>query len=165
MGQAMTSAEFKSLREGLGLSAQALADILGIRNERTVRHWESGGAIPDDAMARLVQLDELVVKMAQSGLEAFKEQPAVLVAVVRYETEADFLRYHPKSIPHMHRLHAAAITRLRWTLQNEGRRLRILSMLPDAYEAWRAAEGLPDEESTRAAWATTHFIGSLEVQP
>ena len=38
----MTPAEFKSIRHGLGLSARAMARLLAVKNQRTIRKWESG---------------------------------------------------------------------------------------------------------------------------
>lgn len=38
----MTPAEFKSARKALGLSQTAMAQALGISDDRTVRRWEAG---------------------------------------------------------------------------------------------------------------------------
>jgi DNA-binding transcriptional regulator YiaG len=38
----MTAPEFRAARHALGLSAQGMADALGIADGRTIRHWESG---------------------------------------------------------------------------------------------------------------------------
>ena len=38
----LTPAEFKSIRNALGLSAQAMARGLGVSDGRTVRRWEAG---------------------------------------------------------------------------------------------------------------------------
>ncbi|ART74478.1 hypothetical protein BTO20_38405 (plasmid) [Mycobacterium dioxanotrophicus] len=54
----MTPADFKTIRESLGLSAQWLADAVGV-DQRTVRRWEDG-ALPlrTDVVALLTQLDK-----------------------------------------------------------------------------------------------------------
>jgi len=162
---AMTPAEFKSLREGLGLSAQAMADILGIRNERTVRHWESGENLPEGVVKVAKEMDDLVWRMARHGLEVFRERPAEIMVVLRYETEATFLRYHPGDTrPQVHRLHAAAINRLKWLLQLEHQDLRILSMDPEHYEPWRKDQGLEDGEEARTAWAAHRLMTMGEVE-
>jgi len=165
--QAMTGAEFKAMREGLGLSTQAAADLLGIKNERTVRHWEGRPTVPRGAAQILQECDELVSQMAHHGLEIFRAQPADRFAVLRYETEADYLRYHPGDArPHMHRLHAAAINRLRFLLREQGvRGLHIISMSPLDYEIWREKHGCTDCEDTRSAWATVRhaeFVAAEE---
>ncbi len=162
----MTPAEFKSLREGLGLSAQVMAEVLGIRNERTIRHWEAGAPIPADAAERATAIDHLVWQMARHGHGVFKEHPAEVLVVLRYETAEIYGRYHPgDDRPHMHRLHAAAINRLRWLLQEDGRSLRILSMDEGSYEPWRKQAGLEDNETTRAAWAAEALSRLGEVAP
>jgi DNA-binding transcriptional regulator YiaG len=38
----MTPKEFKSARHALGLSAQGLANALGVKSGRTIRRWEAG---------------------------------------------------------------------------------------------------------------------------
>ncbi len=38
----MTPAEFKAIRRGLGLSAQAMARAVGVSDGRTIRRWEAG---------------------------------------------------------------------------------------------------------------------------
>lgn len=38
----MTPAELKSIRQSLGLSAEAFARLLRIQSGRTVRRWEAG---------------------------------------------------------------------------------------------------------------------------
>lgn len=158
----MTPAEFKTLREGLGLSSQAMADILGVRNERTVRHWEAAESLPEGVVRVALEVDDLVWKMARHGLEVFRAQPAELMVVLRYETKGDYQRFHPgDERPQMHRLHAAAINRLRWLLREEtGQELRILSMDPGHYDAWLLAEGKEDCEGSRTAWAA-HRLGQM----
>lgn len=160
---AMTAAEFKAMREGLGLSAKATADLLGIKNERTIRHWEACPTVPLGAARQLQECDELVWMMAHHGLETFREHPAETIAVLRYETEEDFLRYHPgDKRPLMHRLHAAAINRLRVLLRQEGiHGLRIVSMMPWDYEKWREGQGQADSEQTRSAWAAVRLAEFL----
>lgn len=38
----MTPKEFKAARRALGLSAQGMANLLGVKSGRTVRRWEAG---------------------------------------------------------------------------------------------------------------------------
>lgn len=56
----MTPADFKSIRESLGLSAQWLADAVHV-DQRTVRRWEDG-EIPlrEDVVRVLTELDQQV---------------------------------------------------------------------------------------------------------
>lgn len=65
----MTPAEFKTLRESLGLSAQWLADAVHV-DQRTVRRWEDG-AIPlrADIVELLTRLDERMDADVATALE------------------------------------------------------------------------------------------------
>lgn len=46
----MTAAEFREARHRLGLSAQAMAEFLGVSSGRVIRRWESGAsAVPGPA--------------------------------------------------------------------------------------------------------------------
>ncbi|MCW2249355.1 DNA-binding transcriptional regulator YiaG [Azospirillum fermentarium] len=50
----MTPEAFKEARHTLGLSAQGMADALGVAEGRTVRRWEAGDRdIPGPAIALL----------------------------------------------------------------------------------------------------------------
>lgn len=146
----MTGAEFKTIRESLGLSAQALAEILGISQERTVRRWEDGTrSVPDDAAARLRELDALAERICEQGFRVTMDAPdGAIIAVLRYETEADFAAFQGAAIPHMHRIHAAAIGRLARAAKG---RVRIVAMQPDAYLAWLGKR--KDTSAMRSAWA------------
>lgn len=51
----MKPSELKAARHRLGLSAQGMADALGIADGRTVRHWESGARPVTRPVALLVR--------------------------------------------------------------------------------------------------------------
>jgi transcriptional regulator with XRE-family HTH domain len=160
----MTGAELKTIRESLLLSAQGLADrlrvagLLTVGNVRTVQRWEDGDRpVPDDIAAAVRALDAHVETLCQRGLavvRAASRQPGPVV-LLRYESAEDFGRYHPTE-PHTpldHRLHTAALVRLRRDAEALGRVVRIVGMDPEDYEAWRFQEGLEDDLGTRAAWS------------
>ena len=59
----MTPAEFKAIRHRLGLSAQALARVLGVSDGRTVRRWEAGDRdIPGPARVLMLLLKSGLIK-------------------------------------------------------------------------------------------------------
>lgn len=153
----LTPAEFKTLREGLGLSVQALADILEIKNERTIRNWEAGlRPLPKAVLDSIWNLDGLASQIVQHGITMILGFPeTACIVVLRYETFEDFARYHPEmaTYPHAHRIHAAAIGRLSRSAEAMGREFRVVSMNTEAYEAWRFQLGLEDSEDVRAHWA------------
>lgn len=142
----MTPAEFKTIRESLGLSAQALADILGISQERTIRRWEDGSReLPEDAAGRLLELDAEADRMAEQGRRMCLAHPAaVIVTVLRYERLEDYPR---AAYPHAHRIHAAALGRLKKAAPS---RVRIVSFSAEAYRAWLGKR--KDSPELRATW-------------
>lgn len=147
----MTGAEFKTIRESLGLSAQALADILGVSQERTIRRWEDGSrAVPVGAAERLLALDQWADTLAANGYTVIQGSGAAAVVLLRYETEEDLRHYRPQdaAFPHANRVHAAALGRLRRLAPDA---VRLLSMDAGAYEAWRGNR--KDSEALRAQWA------------
>lgn len=52
----MTSAELKSSRRALGLSAEGFASFVGVASGRTVRRWEDGSQDIPGPVIRLVLL-------------------------------------------------------------------------------------------------------------
>lgn len=69
----MTPAEFKTVRESLGLSAQWLASRLSV-SLRSIRHWEDGEIpIPDGVAAELLNLEDYVEAAADEIVEQLRE--------------------------------------------------------------------------------------------
>lgn len=111
----MTPAEFKTIRESLGLSAQWIANHLGV-SLRTVRYWEAGERvnIPDKSAVNLADMD--------AGFGALVEQalvnpPSVLV---RYHTDAGLWRTRPDLAPLPAVAHAALLARIRTAILARG---------------------------------------------
>lgn len=89
----MTPAEFKVVREFLGLTGDWLAAHLGV-SPRTVRHWEQGKyAIPDGV--------RLVIESLEARTGAFVTQSVVKLmdlpdpGVVTYRDDAEYHAAHP----------------------------------------------------------------------
>lgn len=58
----MTPAELKAIRKRYGLTIRGLADLLRIRDEKTIRRWESGEVPvsgPASIVLELMDADEL----------------------------------------------------------------------------------------------------------
>lgn len=76
----LTAAEVRTLREGLGLTADWLADHLGIQT-RTVQRWEAGhNAVAEFAADELLLLEAQAAEQVTAHVEAFTgtRVPAVL---------------------------------------------------------------------------------------
>lgn len=153
----MTGADLKTLRESLNLSAQELADILDIKAERSVRRWEDGSrAVPDDVAETVLELEDFVESLSKAWAKEMPRTPSKSAMVLlRYESAEVFQRYQGQSIPYAypHRFHSAALGRLAREMRRGSRVLSIVSMDPEAYEAWRFQLGLEDDSSSRTKWA------------
>jgi len=106
----VTPAEFKTVRESLNLSAKDVADRLGLKSDRTIRFWESGGrGIPDDAAELLIDMDTVVEHAILHAVEAVEETiaeigqpPAKPVTISRYVSDEQFARLDPESFSLRH---------------------------------------------------------------
>jgi transcriptional regulator with XRE-family HTH domain len=159
----VTPAEVRTYREGLGLSARALADRLGLAEERTVRRWEDGSRrVPEGVADELRRLDALVERMVTIGLWTWKDAaPGTEVALLRYRTadgrsgdeRDDLAERDPAAARDLGGadVHGAAVRRLAEAIRREGGTCRIVWFDADAYDAWRGPRR--DTAALRAAWA------------
>lgn len=84
----MTAAEFRVIREFLGLNAESLAEYLQV-SSRTVRHWESEKYdIPDGVRVAIEDLEARTAAFIGGAVEALMDiaEPAVLT----YRTDAEY---------------------------------------------------------------------------
>ena len=151
----MTSAELKTLRESLGLTADWLAKRAGVQL-RTVRYWEAGrNKVPDDVEEMIVSLnawrESAVSAMVQSCIVA---TPALdEVVLLRYRDDEHLWAHHPgfEGLPVT--FHASTLLAAQKALQAIGCRVRIVYMDSEAYAEWLAAQGFEDSETARTQWA------------
>lgn len=89
----MTPAEFKVVREWLGLTGDWLAEHLGV-SPRTVRHWEQGKyAIPDSVRLRIEDLEARTAQFADGIAEQLMDVPDP--AVITYRDDDEYHAAHP----------------------------------------------------------------------
>lgn len=155
----MTPAEFKTIRERLGLSAEAFGKLLArpVR-DRTVRYWEAGAQpIPADAEESLLTLDaeaELAVdRTLGMVVQARAEQgaPPQSVTLVRYVTPDDLAEAHPELARAGIGYHAAIVGRVREAVERAGIQTHIVFFNRLAYRAWLKRRR--DSSAMRATWA------------
>lgn len=127
----MTSAELKTMRESLGLTAQWLADVSGVQL-RTVQYWEVDRAVPDEVAKRLIDLDARFSEMARNVVsltgqlhEASGTKPEN-VKLYRFRNEQDLWRDRPDMQGLPVTCYAAMLNRCRLALEEEGYKVRIL---------------------------------------
>lgn len=110
----MTAAEFRILRDQLGVTTAWLAEQLGVA-ERTVRRWEAGTSeVPAAAAADLHAIaaatDEFVAAVVDELATAPPEDDGVRW-VLAYASDAVYRAYHPDS-PWSAGWHRAAMGRV-----------------------------------------------------
>jgi transcriptional regulator with XRE-family HTH domain len=89
----MTPAEFKVVREFLGLTGDWLAAHLGV-SARTVRHWEQGKyAIPDGVRLELEDLERRTGEFVGGIVEKLMDLPDP--GVITYRDDAEYKAAHP----------------------------------------------------------------------
>lgn len=96
----MTGAEYKTLREALGLSAREAARFHRIASDRTIRHWENGRApVPAGAADELRTIDAGIDRAVGEATAAYREQagrgPAETVELYRYRDPAVYAASQP----------------------------------------------------------------------
>jgi len=154
----MTPAEFKTMRESLGLTAQWIADNAGVKL-RTAQYWEAGRmAVPADVASMLESIDKMLNFSVAQAIEHIDDMSSqhgapADVALVRYRTDADLWRFRPDMRPFPTTTHAEMLSRLRRALDLRNIPSLIEFMEPEEYFAWLA--GRPDTETERANWAAT----------
>lgn len=155
----MTSAEFRTMTESLGLTAEAAGLLLKVQG-RTIRRWQSGEwDVPEDAAEALRTLDARLERAVSEAMQqvdiATKTMSAApnKVVLVRYRNDEDLHRYRPDMADLPLATHAALLDRLRLALSRRGIAVYMSYLHPEQYEAWRKSRTLPDNEATRASWA------------
>ncbi|WP_343242309.1 MULTISPECIES: DUF1870 family protein [unclassified Streptomyces] len=90
----MTAAEFKVVREYLGLTGDWLAGHLGV-SPRTVRHWEQGKyAIPDGVRLQVEDVEQRTGEFVGGIITALMDLPDP--TVVTYRDDAEYHAAHPE---------------------------------------------------------------------
>ena len=92
----MSAAEFKTLREAVGLSISTLVKVIDV-DERSIRKWESGKKkVPQDVFDQVVAIDTLITNTANDEITKFKAAPQDAVVLYRYIDEDDLHEQHPE---------------------------------------------------------------------
>lgn len=105
----MTPAEFKVVREWLGLTGDWLADHLGVSG-RTVRHWEQGKyAIPDGVRLELEDLETRTGEFVGGVVDQLMDLPDP--GIITYRDDAEYHAAHPE-VPFPASWHRAVCARI-----------------------------------------------------
>ncbi|MFB7548607.1 helix-turn-helix domain-containing protein [Streptomyces sp. NPDC056154] len=105
----MTDAEFKVVREFLGLTGDWLAEHLEV-SPRTVRHWEAGKyAIPDGVRLALEDLEARTAAFVGSIVKQLMDMPDP--GVITYRSDVEYHAAHPE-VPFPASWHRAVVARV-----------------------------------------------------
>ncbi|MBW1600916.1 DUF1870 family protein [Streptomyces sp. JJ66] len=89
----MTDAEFRVVREYLGLTGSWLARHFGV-TERTVRHWEQGKyPIPDGVRLGMEDLERRTGEFVSDCIEQLLDLPEP--GTITYRNDAEYRAAHP----------------------------------------------------------------------
>lgn len=89
----MTPAEFKVVREFLGLTGDWLAHHLGV-SSRTVRHWEQGKyPIPDGVRLEMEDLERRTGEFVSGIVDKLMDLPDP--GAITYRDDAEYRAAHP----------------------------------------------------------------------
>ena len=155
----MTGAEFKTIREGLGLIPSWLAEFYGVK-VRTINYWEaSSHPIKKRVAEDLLGMEAKVQNAAAQAAAAIVASQAGTVALVRYARDADLWRFQPEFKPFPASCHAAMLNRIRIFAAGQGVSVFICYMIPEEYAVWLADR--TDDPGMRALWAAAQ-IANME---
>ena len=152
----MTGAELRTLRDSLGLSADAVAQMAGVKT-RSVQRWEvDDWPVPQDVAELLQRLDALLERAvlgAVDGLQAVKKGRGAPqeVVLLRYRSAVDLARCRADMAALPPAVHGALVDRVRVAFARLGVASRIVWMDAEAYEAWRGKRR--DSDALRSQWA------------
>lgn len=152
----MTGAEIRTLRDGLGLSAQALADLVGV-SLRAVQGWESERSAPrtSDVADTLGRLDNLITRAVAEFLAAIEAHSWASPVLLRYSDPADVPADIRAALGDHADLaaviHGALVSRTREAVALRGRLLRVVWFDRDDYRVWLGWRA--DGSDQRATWA------------
>lgn len=105
----MTPAEFRVIREFLGLSGPWLASHLGV-SDRTIRHWEAGRyPIPDGVRIVVEQIEADAGRAVSTGIDALMDVPDP--AILTYGSDEEYHAAHPE-ITYPASWHRAVVARI-----------------------------------------------------
>lgn len=90
----MSDAEFRVVREYLGLTPEWVAEHLAV-SARTVRHWEAGKyAIPDGVREEMEKLEADTTLTINDVVARLLDLPEA--GIVTYRSDAEFHAVHPE---------------------------------------------------------------------
>ncbi len=153
----MSAAEFKSIRESLGLNSNWLAAKTEVKI-RDIKEWEEGKKLISQSIAKyLLDLENRFENVIDTNISQYlkihSEQAFRKLILLRYRTDIDLWSFHPELQMFPTTTHALILMRTRSHLLKSGVVSIIQYMNPSAYFNWLGVR--TDTEQQRIAWANS----------
>lgn len=154
----LTAAEYKLIRQSLGLTQEQAAEFHKVKNRRTIVRWEKGDSfISDIACDKILNLAEKVdwtvsqaVELARSADPKETEITLIIYPDSCFKNYAIGFEDLPNSV------HQAMIARIYNTLKSLGYEAGVVEFNEQAYLSFLNSHGLTDTQDARAAWAAEY---------
>jgi DNA-binding XRE family transcriptional regulator len=185
----LTGAELQSMREGAGLSREALAQLVGVQ-ARTIKHWENGRAgVPDDVahvaakaaqrVATAAHRLRMQARRTHHGTPGFSETawgpdgephhlqigqatPPAPVVLMRYR-ETEHMHHTEAAAGFTADTHGAAVAQALQGLSLDNVPTRVVWFDHAAYASWIDAQRLADTPAMRQHWADFQALRAQTV--
>jgi hypothetical protein len=152
----MTSAEFKTYRETLGLTLHHVA-VLTQSSLRTASYWESRDSKVPQKAKEVVEAIEISINKAVENMvsivlnENKLSENKQTITLLRYLKDEDLWQFIPDMYPLPVTTHSVMLAKAKQALSEKGFEIQIKYMRPGIYNVWLA--GRQDNGELRAAWA------------
>lgn len=151
----LTAAEYRALRQLLGLTQEDSAKFHKVQNVRTIKRWEKGDSwVSEMACDKILALFEKVNwTINQAVFEAEKLPPSdtEIVLIIYPDSCYEKFAVGMKDLPN--NVHQAMISRLYARLKEKGYVVGIVEFCPQDYFIYLAAHNMKDGQDARSQWA------------
>lgn len=155
----MTPAEFKTIRQTIGISAQNFAELLNVE-PRTIQRMENGLADPKgfavDLLQSLYESFCLMCVESENQLENTIKtygKPTEIV-LIRYKKD-DFKLFNPDFGDMPESIHSATLGRLKTFAEAKCITVKIIYFDPILYREWKGER--KDSRELRSSWAALAY--------
>jgi len=155
----LTAAEYKALRQTLGMTQQEAADFHRVQGVLTIKRWEKGTSwVSEIACDRIVELFNKInttISAAVHEYEKSAQKGEVDVVLIIYP-DSCYQKFVVGIGDLPNSVHKAMISRLYAELKKRGVKVGIVEFNPQDYFTFLAQNGFSDGQDVRAAWAVDY---------
>ena len=150
----MTGAEFKAIREELGLNLHEMAKLLNIKHYTMLQRFENGEAsIPDSLEQEII--DMIDYQQRRTG----EVRDKVIKQFKHFDTEDFYLILMPSQPENNAGLRKAFIK-----MRLKGQPVHLLYFNPESYNKFKEDTGLEHSDRTLQLWADWYYKNQLYLK-